>query len=51
MDASQYKDYVLYVSDEYAGLPFGQITIPPGCSFKDMVVFKGKPDIGDLINK
>jgi type I restriction enzyme M protein len=57
MDASQYKDYVLvllfikYVSDKYAGLPYAPITIPPGSSFKDMVALKGKPDIGDQINK
>ena len=57
MDASQYKDYVLvllfikYVSDKYAGVPFAPITIPEGASFKDMVTFKGKPDIGDQINK
>ncbi len=57
MDASQYKDYVLfllfikYVSDKYAGLPFAPITIPLGASFADMVALKGKPDIGDQINK
>ncbi|MDN5940923.1 MAG: type I restriction-modification system subunit M [Nitrospira sp.] len=57
MDASQYKDYVLvllfikYVSDKYAGQPYAPITIPPGASFKDMVALKGKPDIGDQINK
>ncbi|MBV1787508.1 type I restriction-modification system subunit M [Marinobacterium sp. D7] len=57
MDASQYKDYVLvllfikYVSDKYAGVPFAPITIPEGASFKDMVALKGKPDIGDQINK
>jgi type I restriction enzyme M protein len=57
MDASQYKDYVLvllfikYVSDKYAGVPYAPITIPPGSSFKDMVALKGKPDIGDQINK
>jgi type I restriction enzyme M protein len=57
MDASQYKDYVLvllfikYVSDKFAGVPFAPITIPPGASFKDMVVLKGTPDIGDQINK
>jgi type I restriction enzyme M protein len=57
MDASQYKDYVLvllfvkYVSDRYAGQPFAAITIPPGSSFADMVALKGKPDIGDQINK
>jgi type I restriction enzyme M protein len=57
MDASQYKDYVLvllfikYVSDKYAGQAFAPITIPPGASFRDMVALKGKPDIGDQINK
>lgn len=57
MDASQYKDYVLvllfikYVSDKYAGVPYASITIPKGASFKDMVALKGKPDIGDQINK
>jgi type I restriction enzyme M protein len=57
MDAGQYKDYVLfllfikYVSDKYAGVPYAPITIPEGASFKDMVALKGKPDIGDQINK
>ncbi|MFA6373518.1 MAG: type I restriction-modification system subunit M [Methanothrix sp.] len=57
MDASQYKDYVLvllfikYISDKYAGIPYAPITIPLGASFKDMVALKGKPDIGDQINK
>lgn len=57
MDASQYKDYVLvmlfikYVSDKYAGQPFAPIAIPEGASFKDMVALKGKPTIGDDINK
>jgi type I restriction enzyme M protein len=57
MDASQYKDYVLvllfikYVSDKYAGMRYAPIAIPPGASFKDMVALKGKPDIGDQINK
>jgi type I restriction enzyme M protein len=57
MDASQYKDYVLvllfikYISDKYAGQPFAPITIPEGASFADMVALKGKPDIGDQINK
>ncbi len=57
MDASQYKDYVLvmlfikYVSDKYAGQPYAPITIPKGASFADMVALKGKPTIGDDINK
>lgn len=57
MDASQYKDYVLvmlfvkYISDKWSNQPYAPITIPPGASFKDMVSFKGKTDIGDQINK
>src|SRR5260221_5493828 len=57
MDASQYKDYVLvllfvkYVSDRYAEEPYAPISIPKGASFADMVALKGKPDIGDQINK
>jgi len=57
MDASQYKDYVLvmlfikYVSDKYSGVPYAQIVVPKGASFKDMVALKGKPTIGDDINK
>ena len=57
MDASQYKDYVLvllfikYVSDKYAGQPYAPITIPDGASFRDMLALKGKPSIGDDINK
>ncbi|WP_410509144.1 type I restriction-modification system subunit M [Methanosarcina hadiensis] len=57
MDASQYKDYVLsllfikYISDKYADTPFAPIIVPQGASFKDMVALKGKPDIGDQINK
>ena len=58
MDASQYKDYVLfmlfikYISDKYAGSDYfaPPVTIPPGASFKDMVALKGKSDIGDKIN-
>jgi type I restriction enzyme M protein len=57
MDASQYKDYVLvllfikYISDRYAGLHYAPIKIAEGASFKDMIALKGKPDIGDQINK
>ncbi|MGI9210918.1 MAG: type I restriction-modification system subunit M N-terminal domain-containing protein [Methylococcaceae bacterium] len=57
MDASQYKDYVLfmlfikYVSDKYGESDdFPPVTIPPGARFKDMVDLKGKSDIGDKIN-
>jgi type I restriction enzyme M protein len=59
MDASQYKDYVLfmlfikYVSDKYGDSDdfAPPVTIPKGASFKDMIALKGKPDIGDRINK
>ena len=58
MDASQYKDYVLfmlfikYVSDKYADSDdfVPPVIIPAGASFKDMVALKGKSDIGDKIN-
>ena len=58
MDASQYKDYVLfmlfikYVSDKYGSSnDFAPpVTIPKGASFADMVRLKGKADIGDRIN-
>lgn len=57
MDASQYKDYVLillfikYVSDKAESKEDALIEIPEGASFKDMVKLKGKPTIGDDINK
>jgi type I restriction enzyme M protein len=59
MDASQYKDYVLfmlfikYVSDKYGDSDdfAPPVTIPKGASFKDMVALQGDSDIGDKINK
>ncbi len=58
MDASQYKDYVLfmlfikYISDKYADSDdfAPSVTIPKGAGFKDMVALKGNSDIGNLIN-
>jgi type I restriction enzyme M protein len=58
MDASQYKDYVLfmlfikYVSDKYADYAGFEppIVIPKGASFKDMAALKGDSDIGNKIN-
>lgn len=58
MDASQYKDYVLfmlfikYISDKYGNSDdfAPSVTIPKGASFKDMIALKGKPGIGDKIN-
>ncbi len=57
MEPSEYKDFVLlmlfikYISDKYAGVPYAPITVPVGSSFADMVALKGKPTIGDDINK
>lgn len=56
MDASQYKDYVLvllfvkYVSDR-SGHEESLLDVPKGGSFKDLVALKGKPNIGDGVNK
>ena len=58
MDASQYKDYVLfmlfikYITDKYGNSSdfAPTVTIPKGASFKDMIALKGKSDIGDKIN-
>jgi type I restriction enzyme M protein len=58
MDASQYKDYVLfmlfikYISDKYGDSDdfAPPVTIPAGSSFKDMIQLKGKSDVGEKIN-
>jgi type I restriction enzyme M protein len=58
MDASQYKDYVLfmlfikYVSDKYGDSDdfAPPVVIPKGAGFRDMVALKGNSDIGNLIN-
>ncbi len=58
MDASQYKDYVLfmlfikYISDKYGDSDdfAPPVVIPKGASFSDMVALKGKSDIGEKIN-
>ena len=57
MDASQYKDYVLtmlfmkYVSDKYKDDAFGDIIVPEGGSFDDMVALKGDKEIGEKVDK
>lgn len=57
MDASQYKDYVLtmlfmkYVSDKYKNDAFGDIVVPEGGSFDDMVALKGDKEIGEKVDK
>jgi type I restriction enzyme M protein len=58
MDASQYKDYVLfmlfikYITDKYGNSDdfAPPVTIPAGASFTNMIALKGKSDIGDRIN-
>ena len=58
MDASQYKDYVLfmlfikYITDKYGNSTVFKppVKIPNGASFEDMIALKGKSDIGDKIN-
>lgn len=58
MDASQYKDYVLfmlfikYVSNKYGDSDdfAPPVIIPKGASFKDMIALKGDSDIGNKIN-
>ncbi len=58
MDASQYKDYVLfmlfikYITDKYGNSSdfAPPVTIPKGASFTDMLELRGKSDIGDKIN-
>jgi type I restriction enzyme M protein len=58
MDASQYKDYVLfmlfikYISDKYGNSKDFKpaVTIPKGASFTDMIALKGNAEIGDKIN-
>ncbi len=58
MDASQYKDYVLfmlfikYISDKYGDSDdfAPPVSIPAGSSFKDMILLKGKSDVGEKIN-
>ena len=43
MDSSQYKDYILtllfvkYVSDKFKGKTYGDIEVPEGGSFDDML--------------
>jgi type I restriction enzyme M protein len=58
MDASQYKDYVLfmlfikYISDKYGNSEdfAPPVTIPKGASFTDMIALRGQSDIGNKIN-
>jgi len=57
MDASQYKDYILtllfvkYVSDKFKGVAYGDIDVPEGGSFDDMLALIGDKNIGEKMDK
>lgn len=57
VEPARYKDYVLvllffkYVSDRYKGQPFAEFTISKGSSFEDLIVAKGKSDVGERVDK
>ena len=57
VEPARYKDYVLvllfhkYVSDRYKGQPYAMFTVNPGTSFDDLVLAKGKPDVGERVDK
>ena len=57
VEPSRYKDYVLlllffkYVSDKYKGQRYGEFEIAEGASFDDLIAAKGKPDVGERVDK
>lgn len=57
MDTSQYKDYILtllfvkYVSDKFKGVAYGDIDVPEGGSFDDMLELIGSKNIGEEMDK
>ena len=57
MDSSQYKDYILtllfvkYVSDKFKGVVYGDIDVPDGGSFDDMLALIGDKNIGEKMDK
>jgi type I restriction enzyme M protein len=57
MDSSQYKDYILtllfvkYVSDKFKGVDYGDIDIPDGGGFEDMLKLRGDKNIGEGMDK
>jgi type I restriction enzyme M protein len=57
MDSSQYKDYILtllfvkYVSDKFKGVAYGDIDVPEGGSFDDMLALIGNKNIGEEVDK
>ena len=56
MDSSQYKDYILtllfvkYVSDKFKGVAYGDIDVPEGGSFDDMLALIGHKNIGEKMD-
>ena len=57
VEPARYKDYVLvllfhkYVSDRYKGQPFAMFKVTPETSFDALTLAKGKPDIGERVDK
>jgi type I restriction enzyme M protein len=57
MDVSQYKDYILtllfvnYVSDKFKGVAYGDIDVPEGDSFDNMLALIGNKNFGEGIDK
>lgn len=57
VEPARYKDYVLvllffkYVSDRYKGQRRADFVVNPGASFDDLINAKGKPDVGERVNK
>jgi type I restriction enzyme M protein len=57
MDSSQYKDYILtllfvkYVSDKFKGVTYGDIDVPDGGGFDDMLALIGDKNIGEKMDK
>lgn len=57
VEPARYKDYVLvllfhkYVSDRYKGQPFAMYNITDETSFEALTKVKGKPDIGERVDK
>jgi type I restriction enzyme M protein len=57
MDSSQYKDYILtllfvkYVSDKFKGVTYGDIDVPEGGSFDDMLALIGDKNVGEGMDK
>ena len=57
VEPARYKDYVLvllfhkYVSDRYKGQPYAMFRVAPGTSFDDLIAAKGRPDVGERVDK